>query len=814
VAPPVHRFDRFELDTDERRLLTDGAAVAVGPRAFEVLAVLVERAGRLVSKQELLDRAWPNLIVAENNLQVQVSALRRILGPETIATIPGHGYRFTAKLIGNDTAPADSAAAAAVAEKQNLPHQFTSFVGRTREIPEIEALLQKTRLLTLVGFGGIGKTRLALQTAASTVSGYQEGAWLVELAPLADALLVPQAIATVLGVREEAGRPVLEALLKHLKNRRLLLLLDSCEHLLGVCAEVSKQLLQSSPHLTILATSRERLNLLGETIYPVQPLRLPEPDLEMSLEALGQYEAVRLFVDRASAAEPAFRLTDQNATAVADICRRVDGIPLAIELAAARVRVLSPEKIAMRLHDRFRLLTRGDATTLPHRQTLRALIDWSYELLTELQRALLRRLAVFPGSFTLEAAEAVGAGGEIAEADVLDLLTDLIEKSLVVVEADGGRYRLLDTVREYAHARCDEAGDGDAARDRHLAFYFALAEEALPNVDGRMQADWFTKLDRERENCLAAHAWCARTTNGFETALRLVFAMRHYWIHHGGLEIGYGLATQALREAPVHARGLARCEGVYAAAKFASCMGRYPEAQLYLEESLSIAREIGDRERIAMALHSLGEQLYAQGKLDEARKYFESALPIARQLDTKLAQTAVLAGLAELSRLEGNLEIATSLFDEGLVLARECGDLADVVICLINLASVLMARGCRERPPKLLLEAFAVIEETGSKLLGAIALQICSGLAAFSGEWRRAAQLYGMAYAQVERLGYRTDPADEALLSPLIAKAREALGVRAFAAAEAAGQSLSYEAALAEARVWLERHSEVASSHP
>ena len=600
------RFGGFELQPGERRLLVEGRPAPVGPHAFGVLMVLVERAGKLVSKGELLDRVWPNLVIEENNLQVQVSALRKILGTEAIATVPGHGYRFTLDLIGDEAAPA-------ISPKQNLPQQLTSFIGRARELAEVRALLEKTRLLTLVGFGGIGKTRLALQAVAEVTDDYPDGVWFVELAPLTDARLVPQAVASVLGVKEVAGRPVLEALLKHLKDLRLLLILDSCEHLIGDCAELARQLLQSGPGLKLLATSRERLNLAGETTCTVPPLAMPANDQSITLPALTEYEAVHLFIDRAAAALPAFRLTHQNAAAVVDICRRVDGIPLAIELAAARVRALSVEKIAARLGDRFRLLTHGDRTALPHRQTLRALIDWSYELLTERERALLRRLAVFPGSFTLEAAEAVGAGGDVAAIDVLDLLTELIEKSMVVVEADGERYRLLDTVREYAQERLDESGEGDRARTQHLAFYLAFAERAARELLGADQGAWFTRVDLERENFLAAHAWCDHTEGGAELGLRFVSAMTDYWIHRGGLELGYRVAIEALTRETAQARSLARCRGLYWAAILSSCMGHYAEAQAYGEESLSIAREVGDEERVTVALMSLGMQFYAQG---------------------------------------------------------------------------------------------------------------------------------------------------------------------------------------------------------
>jgi predicted ATPase len=333
------------------------------------------------------------------------------------------------------------------ATPNNLPQQVSSFVGRERALQDIRNQLGNTRLLTLFGAGGLGKTRLSLQVAAEVLDDYPDGVWFVDLAPMTDERLVPQAAASVLGVKEEAGRPVLEALVKYVSDRKLLLILDNCEHLLHACAELAAQLLRSGAHLKILASSRQPLHVAAETTYHVPSLSVPEPLTTVTIEALAQYEAVRLFVDRARAAQPSFQITDTNSEAVVDICHRLDGIPLALELAAARVRALSVNEIAARLNDRFRLLTSGDRTALPRQQTLRASIDWSYDLLTNDERALLRRLAVFAGGWTLEAAEAAGANGDVNKEDVLDLLTNLVEKSLVITDADAGRYRLLETVR-------------------------------------------------------------------------------------------------------------------------------------------------------------------------------------------------------------------------------------------------------------------------------------------------------------------------------------------------------------------------------
>ncbi len=333
----------------------------------------------------------------------------------------------------------------------NLPQQVTSFLGREREQADIKAVLAKSRLLTLTGIGGIGKTRLSLQVAADVVNDYPDGVWFVELAPINDGNLVPLAIASVLGVKDEPGRTLADALVAHVRDRKLLLVLDNCEHVVTVCAEVAKQLLRASRDAKILASSRESLNIAGESIYTVPPLSVPKPEASVSVDSTLQFEATRFFVQRASVMQPSFVLTQENAANVVEICRRLDGIPLALELAAARVRTLSVEQISARVSDRFRLLTLGDRTGESRQQTLRALIDWSHDLLTDREKVVLRRLAVFAGGWTLEAAEAVAAGGDVDESAVLDLLGELVDKSLVVIDSAGGRYHLLEIVRQYAH---------------------------------------------------------------------------------------------------------------------------------------------------------------------------------------------------------------------------------------------------------------------------------------------------------------------------------------------------------------------------
>jgi len=689
------------------------------------------------------------------------------------------------------------------ATPNNLPQQLSSFVGRERELAEIGKLLRSTRLLTLTGAGGLGKTRLSLHIAADLLDEFSDGVWFVELAPLSDARLVAQAVASALGVTEEVGRPVIEALVKLAAERRMLLILDNCEHLIDASAELARQLLQAGPHLKILTSSREPLRIAGETVYPVPALATPDASQPINVERLAQFEAARLFIDRAAAAQPSFRLTAQNAAAVADICRRLDGIPLALELAAARARSLSIESIAARLGDRFALLVGGDRTALPRQQTLRALIDWSHELLTDRERVLFRRLAVFAGGFTLEGAEALRAAGKEDLPDVYAILSQLVEKSLVELDSEGKRYRLLETVRQYAQERLDESGESDQTRNAHLAFCLALAETADLNLRGPDAGGWLARLDFELENLIAAHAWCDRAEAGAVLGLRLVHALRFYLTSRGLMALGHRAMVEALERPGAQERSLARCRALFGAGQLGCFMGRYPEAKGYLEESLAIARDIGDKTRVAMALQPLAMACLGLADIAGARGHLEEAVTMAQQLGNKRELAAAFNGLAQLHRVEGKLDAAEPLYEKVVAVARDLGDRDSVAIGLLNLAMVAIGGQAGDRACAMLLEVLAIVGESGSKRLGQSVLEVAAGLAAMRGDSARAARFYGIAEAQTTATGLQRDPGDEAFLAPLIAKARTALGAALFAAAETAGRACSYDDGVVEAEDWL-----------
>ena len=690
----------------------------------------------------------------------------------------------------------------------NLTQQLNSFIGRERELAEIREMLASNRLVTLLGMGGIGKSRLSMQLAAEVLDDFPDGVWFVELAALTDPTSVPQAVASVLGVKEEAGRPVIEALTKYVRELQVLVILDNCEQVIHGCADLAKRLLQAGSRVKVLTSSRDYLQVAGETAYHVPTLSVPDLDERIDADSLMQHEAVRLFVDRATASRKEFNLTEQNAAAVIDICRRLDGIPLAIELAAARVRGLAVATIANRLSDRFSLLVTGDRTVLPRQRTLRALIDWSYDLLTEAERTLFQRLAVFAGGWTLEAAEAVCADEHLTKADVLELLSCLIDKSLVVMEINGERYRMLDTVRHYAQEKLIEAGDETAVRSRHLSFYLTLAEKSRSEFGGPTHESAMARLDIERENLLSAHRWIDGARSAADEGMRLASALKSYWINRGLLNLGYRIAIEALARIDVQRRDYARCRGLFDAGQLCCFMGHYADAHEYLQESLDIAREIGDITRIASVLQPLGMAALGLGQLATAREYIEEAVLLARQLDKQRELAAALMALAQLHRMEAQLDVAEPLYREALFLARSLHDQETTAIGLLNLAMVCIGQDCGSQARPMLLEVLTIVSQIGSRPVGQSALEVTAGWCASLEAWESAVLLFGAAEAQAERAGLRRDAVDEAFLSPLMARARKALTPEHFDLTASSGRQRLYQDALQLARACLENEFE------
>jgi predicted ATPase/DNA-binding winged helix-turn-helix (wHTH) protein len=799
--PERHRFDHFELAVAERQLTIGGEPVVVGSRAFDVLLALVERRDRVVTKGELLELAWPGLVVEENNLQVQVSTLRKLLGARVIATVPGRGYRFTAP-------PRPDIAREATAERPaaprtNLPQPRTRFIGREAALADCARLLAHSRLITLSGIGGCGKTRLAQEMARQHLGAFAGGVWFVALAPVQDGERVADAVAATLGVAEVGGTSLIDRLVEHVASRRLLIVLDNCEHVIDAVVAVAEAMLAAGSSLHLIATSREAFGITGEQIYPVRSLSLPAG---AELEAIEGSEAVRIFVDRSRLVDPGFVLDKFNAPIVAEICRRLDGIALAIELAAARVALLSLDEIRTRLDDRFRLLT-GGGRAAPRHQTLQATLHWSYDHLAAPEQELFRRLSVFAGGCTLAAAAHVsGAEDEYA---VLTWLTALHDKSMLTVDREalgGPRYRMLETVRQYAQDRLAESGEGDATRGRHLRYFVSINEETEPLYDGARRSEAIALRRAEQENLLAAHAWCEHDADGGSLGLRLAAAVSwRHWLSSGQLERGSDIGRAALAQGK-DAAPLAKCRVLSGVATLIYYMGRYDESRALAEQALAIGRELGNLPEIAFAsvLVSFHHKPDEAPPLIAAR--YEERRNIATKLGDRLLMARNLNNLAEWQRSQGHNAAAEAGYEESLAITRGEPKRPGLSITILsNYACLLLSQGKVARGAAHLREMFAIAAAHALRESDEHLLAVGAALAAMRDEPERAARLHGASLAKMREAGAKREKLDEAFLAPLLARARSALGPAAFDAAERAGAALRREATLDELRDWLAR---------
>ena len=614
----------------------------------------------------------------------------------------------------------------------NLPGSLTSFIGRQQETAEVKHLLSQHRLLTLTGPGGAGKTRLALQVAQELHSEYRDGVWLVELAALSDPSLVPQALAAVLGVSEQTGQPLSDSLVTHLRPRHTLLLLDNCEHLLDACARLSATLLAACPGLRLLATSREPLGVPGEGVWAVPPLSLPAPrpwhgpaSGPESIASYEQSEAVALFVARARSAAPDFALTVENGPWVAEICRRLDGLPLALELAAARVRALSVRQIAEHLDNRFQLLTSRLRVGPQRHQTLEATLDWSHDLLSTEERVLLRRLAVFASGWTLAAAEQVCAGNGLQPQEVLDLLTNLVDKSLVIVESRPGRWRYhhLETIRQYAHRQLLAAGEDASARDKHLDYYLQWAESSVPNLYAADQPEWLEHFDTEHDNLRAALDWSRDKGDG-KSNFRLAIACGRFWQSRG-----YFLEGQERLQATLQGLGTPqlseeRAMALVWAAELAYAQSDYAMTTLMAEESVAIARHLDPAAKpiLTWALTLLGRATTEMGEYDKATPLFEEALAIYHSLDDKVGIASMLMELGWAVMRAGDSKRAEAYLFESLQLSRQLGDIFLLGFDLSALGELAIRQGDFERARTLLEESLAHRQKLGDQWGMAISL--------------------------------------------------------------------------------------------
>jgi predicted ATPase/class 3 adenylate cyclase len=652
----------------------------------------------------------------------------------------------------------------------NLPSQLTSFIGREREMHEAGRLLASARLLTLIGPGGTGKTRLSLQLAADQLSDFRDGV---------DPAFIPSAIASVLELHEVPGVPLMNVLLDYLRARELLLILDNCEHLVEESAQIAAQLLHACPQLKIIASSREALGIAGETVYRVPSLSLPDA----SSLSLMDFEATRLFVDRATRAEPRFHLTDHNASSIAQICARLDGIPLAIELAAARVKLFTPEQIAERLDDRFKLLTGGSRTALPRQQTLRALIDWSYQSLNEMEQGALRRLAVFSGGWTFEAAEAV-----IGESDALEGLLGLVNKSLVNVEeqADQSRYRFLETIRQYAMEKLLESGEAASVRDRHLDYFLESIERATRRfvmIFGQEDIEWLNQMELEHDNLRAALDWA--TSNDIRKALKLATYAGSFWMardyNHearawcrtilersrllrdvdGDRAKVYGVlgwnsiaigdhktGREAAEAGAVLARKvddqdtLARLQAVLGLA--CTFLGDFPAAEAAILQAEAMARERGSAVDLILMLTTHAQMsFFANGDLEKARTYLEEALALRTKTWHQWATTMSIFGMARLAGAMGDLDTARAKFLESAEFAAKVGNKRLMYSCYSELAHVLRENGVLEEPLRLYRDLLPKWRDLGHRAAVAHELECIAYILARKGQPQRAILILG-----------------------------------------------------------------------
>ncbi|RYG23581.1 tetratricopeptide repeat protein [bacterium] len=691
----------------------------------------------------------------------------------------------------------------------NLPRQTSSFIGRDDERRLLAQTLTNSALVTLTGPGGTGKTRLALQVAADAMDAFPDGVWLVELGPLTDPALVPQAIATAVGIREGTNLSVTKALVEALRDRRTLILLDNCEHLVSACAEMVEELLRVAPRLKVIATSREPLNVRGEVLVQVPSLAVGTGRIVAADEAL-RLDAVRLLVDRAQAANSRFEFTDRQAAAAVSICRRLDGIPLAIELAASRTRALSLEQIVERLEDRFRLLTAGSRTALPRQQTLRATIDWSFDLLDSQDQTLLRRVAVFAGGWTLDAAEIVCEGDGLEGWEVLDGLMRLVEKSLVVSETAGedARYRLLESVRQYGIEKL-ESEEEQRLRERHARHYAALVVRAEDGLQGPEQATWLERLEREHDNIRATLAFCQTHPELCEYALSLMGAIGRFWTVRGYLSEGREWIESILACAPKGATE-AKANAWRTAGQLAYWQGDSAAGRRFGEESLKICRELGDRGGETRSLFRLGFACLSEGDLPPARDYFEQALRLGIEIDDRPGIPHLLNAVGEVAYAEGNLDEAKQRFEDALWRFREAKDMRSIASVLKNLSNV--ARDEREYAAahRLLAEGLSIRQELGNATGLAVTLDAFGLLAGVQGDLERATFLLAGAHALHEQSGSRPEPAEAARIDALRAKADEKLGSQVFdtiwekglaAGADNASRVALEEGSPAEARI-------------
>lgn len=739
---PVSLHVRMGINTGVARA---GAldAIAGGYSGYSTLA----RTQRVMSAahpgQILLSNSSAELLRQELTQDIHLRdmgehQLKGILNPE-------HLWQVVAPDLRQDFPPLGSLTATA----NNLPIQLTSFIGRETQLGDIKRLLQSARLLTLTGVGGTGKTRLALQVAAQVLDDFQDGVWLAQLAAISDPALVPEQVALALGI-QVTGRAYVDLLKEFLRSRTLLLVLDNCEHLIDASGQLADTLLHVAPRLKILATSREALGISGESTYPVPSLACPVPlaagGTRDSFQDISQFEAVRLFMDRARAVQPTFQLTGRNSLAVAQICARLDGIPLALELAAARVKGMTVEQIASRLDDRFRLLTGSSRTALPRQRTLQAAIDWSYNLLSVDERVLFCRLAVFAGGCTLEAVEFVCAGDGLPTSQILDLLLRLVDKSLVQADTQSieTRYHMLETIRQYAQEKFADPAQSDWIRDQHLEFFRKLAEESEAPLYDIEQPRWIERLETELDNIRAALRWAVDRSK-IESGLRLAGRLHGFWTHANHVAEGRAWLSELMAGSDPTLSVETRATALSDIGWLAYWEHDFAGAQPYVEQSLVLRRQIGDKRAVADSLNSLGAILAELGDYKSARAVAEEALAIRRALGDRYHAGNTLVVLAYVNWQEGQIAQARAMFEESLAIKDELQRHTESQYPLLDYACMELTEGNLQQAQSLLTRGLRMLSGIIDKRFAAYYIECFAVLASAEQQWTRVAWLLGAA---------------------------------------------------------------------
>ncbi|HEY8188303.1 MAG TPA: winged helix-turn-helix domain-containing protein [Pyrinomonadaceae bacterium] len=770
----MYEFDQFRLDAAHSMLYRNDEQVSMPPKAVETLQALVERNGQIVSKEELMRIIWRDAIVEESNLSLYLHLLRRALGVRAdnkpfIETLRRRGYRFSAevKCSGSTT------------QKRTL-----ELIGRSDEIAEITGLLvrQGVRLLTLTGVGGVGKTTLAKAIQDQLTDNFGDGVFFIELAAVNRPELIASAIAAPLGLRGNDDSLTIESLKEYLKDRHLLLILDNFEQLIPAAAQIS-DLLNAAPGLKIVVTSRAHLRLSVDHEFIVSPLAVPTRTSFVetkSIDDLLRFPAVQLFLARARSAKPGFVLTDENAVTIAEICFRLDGLPLAIELAAARTKMISPDAILARLKNQLALLTGGPRDVPIRQQTMRGTISWSFDLLEREEKLLFAQLAVFVGGFTLEGAEAIcGKQNGVVALDVLEVLTSLIEQNLLAIRDQPGsetRFHMLEVVREFARETLAESGELDVMNRKHAEYYCALGEAAEPRLEAAQSGEWLNRLENDHDNLRAALNWAS--VNDAALGQRLAAAIWRFWWLHGHIREGcdqLGLFLSLIPHSDV-----VRAKMLSGAAQLNRLRGNRELARLYSEEELHLARRTGDKKTAALSLQRLGFLRLDEGQIAEAKPLLEEGLDFALQVGNKQVLGMLYNGLGELSRLEADFDQAANFYLKALAFNREAGDRVRQTTNLINLGATAFAQDDFDTAALYYREGLMIASDMAD-MNGT--LYCLEGIAGSSWAIKRpqvAAKLLGTADGQRTANNLFIEPADRLLYDSSLARVREALTEKEF----------------------------------